>query len=190
MVRVRVIRAVATASLVVALAPPLAGQAPPTSAYAVTREVGAPSADPARTPDATFLAKAAEGNALDVDLARLGVARAVRPDVKAFAGQMLDAAGAIDTGLAALANAKDRAIAAPPATARTPAAEVATSDAAGFDVAFIAAAIARFEAAIALFEAESRDGRDEEAKDWAARQLPALRTQLAAANGLRPRPGS
>jgi len=50
--------------------------------------------------------------------------------------------------------------------------------------------VTSLDAAVALFEAESRDGRDDEVKEWAARQLPALRDQLAAARALRPRPGS
>ena len=50
--------------------------------------------------------------------------------------------------------------------------------------------IASRESAVALFEAESRDGRDAEVKEWAARQLPALREQLDAARALRPRPSS
>jgi putative membrane protein len=190
MVRVRLIRAAACASLVFALAPPLVAQAPPKAGDVGTADTSGPSADPARTPDATFLAKAAEGNALDVELARLGVARAVHADVKAFAASMLDAAGAIDAGLAGLAKAKSLALASPPAPPRTPAADVAAHRDADFDVAFVAVAIARHDAAIALFEAESRDGRDEEVKDWAARQLPALRAHHGTAKGLRPRSGS
>ena len=50
--------------------------------------------------------------------------------------------------------------------------------------------IASRTAAVALFEAESRDGRDDEVKEWAARQLPALRDHLTAARALRPRPSS
>jgi uncharacterized protein (DUF305 family) len=61
---------------------------------------------------------------------------------------------------------------------------------AAFDAAFVAAMVASREAAVALFEAESRDGRDAEIKEWAARQLPALREQLVAARALRPRPSS
>ena len=61
---------------------------------------------------------------------------------------------------------------------------------AAFDAAFVAAMIASREAAVALFEAESRDGRDAEIKEWAARQLPALREQLVAARALRARPSS
>ena len=59
-----------------------------------------------------------------------------------------------------------------------------------FDAAFLAVMVASGEAAVALFEAESRDGRDDEVKEWAARQLPALREQLATVRALRPRPSS
>jgi putative membrane protein len=196
--RVRRLRAVTWIVLGVGLASPLEGQAPPGPGPAGTGDVrvAAPrsdaSADPARTPDATFLAKAAEAAALDAELARLGVDRASRADVKAFAVAWRDAAGAIDAGLTDLAKGKHHtiAVAVSQAPARTPATDVAARDAAGFDDAFVAAAMARLDAAVALFDAESRDGRDEEVKDWAARQLPALRTHQGAARGLRPRAGS
>ena len=70
------------------------------------------------------------------------------------------------------------------------AAKLAAVPRAAFDAAFVTAMIARREAAVALFEAESRDGRDDEVKEWAARQLPALREHLAAVRALRPGPRS
>ena len=50
--------------------------------------------------------------------------------------------------------------------------------------------VASRESAVALFEAESRDGRDAEVKEWAARHPPAPREQLEAVRPLRPRPSS
>jgi putative membrane protein len=146
--------------------------------------------DPARTPDAIFIAKAAEANAIDRELAKLGADRAVRADLRTFARQCVDAAAAIDAGLQALAASKGIEIAAPPATTRTPAADLAARPAADFDAVFVAAVVARQDAAVALYEGEARDGRDDEVKEWAARQLPALREHQAAARGLEPRPGS
>ena len=134
--------------------------------------------------------------------------------MKAFAKQVLDAHAAIARELAAMGRTSPIAGAprAEPASTNAPAPQAASADAAtaegpppdgmkavvalrsqppaAFDAAFVAAMVASREAAVALFEAESRDGRDAEIKEWAARQLPALREQLVAARALRPRPSS
>jgi putative membrane protein len=178
--------------------------------------------DPGRSPDAAFVAKAADAAAVDADLASLAVTRASASDVKAFARQVLDTHTVLARELAAMG--RTAAVAGAP-RAEPPGAEPADTDAAPakdavakdkdagtadapstealkavaalrsqprreFDAAFVAAMIASREAAVALFEAESRDGRDGELKEWAARQLPALRDQLVAARALRSRTGS
>jgi putative membrane protein len=148
------------------------------------------SADPARSADATFLAKATEAVAADAELAALAAERARTPSVKAFAKVVLDAHAALARELDAMTGI--RRIAGMP-RAEMPSKAVASlrsQPPATFDAAFVAAMIASRTAAVALFEAESRDGRDDEVKDWAARQLPALRDHLSAARALRPRPSS
>jgi len=153
--------------------------------------------DPRRTPDATFLAKAADGVAADTELATLAATRARAAAVKAFAKQVLDTGSAIAGELAAMGRSPKVTIPSSPdgtnADARKADAAKAVarllSQPPPFDAAYVAAMVASREAAVALFEAESRDGRDGEIKEWAARQLPALRDQLAAARALRPRPG-
>jgi putative membrane protein len=119
--------------------------------------------------------------------------------VKAFAQQVLDTHAALARELEAMGRTSPiagaprvepvRADAAAPDVMKAVAA-LRSRSRADFDAAFVAAMIASREAAVALFEAESRDGRDAEVKEWAARQLPALREQLVAARALRPRPGS
>ena len=149
-------------------------------------------ADPARSPDAAFVAKASDALAADADVAALAIERATAPAVKAFARQVLDAHTVLARELAAMGRtalipAKAEA---PSTDAMKEAAALRTQPPRQFDEAFVAAMIARREAAVAMFEAESRDGRDAEVKEWAARQLPALRDQLVAARALRPRPSS
>jgi putative membrane protein len=170
--------------------------APPAGAQA--------SADPGRSPDAAFVAKASDTLAADAELATLALARATAPGVKAFAKQVLAAHDALARELAAMGRTSPLAGAPPIEATKTeaPKTEAPKTDAmkavealraaprAGFDAAFVAATIASREAAVALFEAESRDGRDAEVKEWAARQLPALREQLVAARALRPRRSS
>ena len=167
---------------------------PPVRAQAV--------ADPGRSPDAAFVAKASDAAAVDAELATLAVTRARAAGVKAFAKRVLDAHAAIARELAAMGRTSPIAGAprAEPAPANPPALPAASTvaakpdgpppdgmkvvaalrsqPAARFDAAFVAAMVASREAAVALFEAESRDGRDAEVKEWAARQLPALREQL------------
>jgi putative membrane protein len=169
-------------------------------------------ADPGRSADAAFVAKASESSAVDADLATLAVTHARAAAVKAFAKQVLDAHTALARELAAMGRTSPiagapRAEPAPADSAANDTKDAAKADApspdamkavaalrsqppAHFDAAFVAAMIVRREAAVALFEAESRDGRDAEIKEWAARQLPALREQLDAARALRPRPSS
>ena len=116
--------------------------------------------------------------------------------MKAFAKQVLDAHAALVGELGAMgrtspiagaprAGAADGTDAAPPDAMKAVVA-LRSQPPVAFDAAFVAAMIASREAAVALFEAESRDGRDAEIKEWAARQLPALREQLVAARALRP----
>ena len=181
--------AVTAAAVAIALCvvPRAAAQAP--TAMARPADV-LPSADPARSADATFLAKARDAAAADAELARLATERARRPAVKAFAKAVVEAHTAMARELDTMAGT--RKIAGVP-QADAPSKAVATLRAqppASFDAAFVAASIAGHTAAVALFEAESRDGRDDEVKDWAARQLPALRDHLTAARALRPRPSS
>ena len=155
--------------------------------------VSAQAVDPARTPDAAFVAKAADVMSVDAELASLAVRRASAADVKALARRVLDARTVIARDLAAMVGprqipAAPRPPADPPAL--TPAAALRAKPPGAFDTAFLAALVANGEAAVALFDAESRDGRDDEIKEWAARQLPALREHLTAIRTLRPRPGS
>jgi putative membrane protein len=174
-----------------ALLPVVALAAAPARAQAV--------ADPARSPDAAFVAKAGDATAVDAELAALAATRTHTVDVKALATQVLDTHTVLARELAAMGRTSPidgaphadpaKADAAPPDPMQAVAA-LRSQPPDRFDAAFVAAMIASREAVVALFEAESRDGRDAEIKEWAARQLPALRKQLVAARALRPRPSS
>ncbi len=146
--------------------------------------------DPARSADAAFIAKAAEGTAADAELATLAVTRATAADVKAFAVRVREAHAAIARELTAMAGTRRIDIPPRPEAVTKAVATLSSQRPPAFDAAFLAAMVASREAAVALFEAESRDGRDDEVKEWAARQLPALREQLATVRTLRPRPSS
>ena len=170
--------------------------------------------DPQRSPDVAFVAKASDATTVDAELATLALSSARSTAVKVFAQRVLDSHAALARELGAMGRTSPIAGAprAEPVSTNAPAPAAASADAAtaegpppdgmkavavlrsqppaAFDAAFVAAMVASREAAVALFEAESRDGRDGEIKEWAARQLPALREQLVAARALRARPSS
>jgi putative membrane protein len=168
-------------AIALAAAPTAAAQAP----AEVARRV-----DPSRSADASFLAKATDTAAADAELATLAAARATTPAVKAFAKVVLDAHAALARELDAMAGPRQIALAPADEAPSKALAALRSTPRSAFDAAFVDAMIASRTAAVSLFEAESRDGRDDEVKDWAARQLPALRDHLTAARALRPRPGS
>jgi putative membrane protein len=151
--------------------------------------VGQVLADPARTPDAAFVAKAADAAGVDAELASIAVQRAAAPDVKTLARRLRDGRKTIARDLAAMAGTRQIAGPSRP-TSSKPATALRAQPRAAFDSAFLTMLVANGEAAVALFEAEARDGRDDEIKEWAARQLPALREQLTATRALRSREGA
>jgi len=155
--------------------------------------------DPARSPDVAFVAKTRDLAAADGELATVILARAKAPAVRAFAKRVIDARDAIVKELATLAGTRQIAVAPTPEALPAGAKDAVLSKVLvdlkaqpprAFDAAALAALIASREAAVSLFETESRDGRDAELKEWAARQLPALREHLAAARAIRLRRGS
>jgi putative membrane protein len=136
----------------------------------------------ATSPDSVFVTKAAEAGAKEVEVAKLGAAKAASSGVKAFAQRLVQDHTTLNTELTALAKSKDLKI---PASTRPAPADLAKLSGAAFDKAFVALMIKEHDAAIALFEGESRDGRDAEVKEWAAKQLPALREHLTQAKSLK-----
>lgn len=132
--------------------------------------------------DSAFITKAAEAGAKEVAIAKLAVTKAASADVKAFAERLVKEHTALNRELSAFAESKhvDLGANTPP-----PPADLASATGAAFDRAFVALMVKEHEAAIALFEGESRDGRDSEVKEWAAKQLPALRAHLDAAKALK-----
>jgi putative membrane protein len=178
----------AASSLTLAAATQAAAQAPRPApepapiAAPMPKAPAGPAMAAAMSPDSVFVAKAAEAGAKEVDVAKLGAAKATNPDVKAFAQRLVQDHTAVNTELAALAKSKDLKI---PASARPAPVDLAKLSGAAFDKAFVALIVKEHDAAIALFEGESRDGRDAEVKEWAAKQLPALREHLTRAKSLK-----
>jgi putative membrane protein len=155
------------------------------AAWVLMVAAAAPAA--AASPDAVFVTKAAEAGARMVELAKVGAAKAAATDVKACAQHMAFDHRALGADLGSLARSKDVRVPAPsPAAVLS---DVAARAGAAFDRAFLVQVVKEHEALISLFEGESRDGRDSDVKEWAAKQLPALREHLAKVRSLATRHG-
>jgi len=164
-------------------------------AAAVDAELAALAVTRASASDVKAFAKQVLGahTVLARELAAMGRTAAIAgaPRAEPPGAEPADADAAVAKDKAAAAKDKDSGTTDAPSTdALKAVAALRAHSPREFDAAFVAAMIASREAAVALFEAESRDGRDGELKEWAARQLPALRDQLVAARTLRSRTGS
>jgi len=136
----------------------------------------------ASSPDAIFVTKAAEAGARTVEIAKVGAAKAAATGVKAFAQQMALDHRALASELLSLA--RSAGVRLPPAPLAPVPQDVAARVGPAFDQAFLALMLKEHDALISLFEGESRDGRDADVKEWAAKQLPALREHLVKARAL------
>ena len=150
------------------------------AAWLLTIAVAAPAT--ASSPDAIFVTKAAEAGAQTVEIAKVGAAKAASTAVKALAQRLAQDHRAIRGDLLSLAKSKDVRV--PPSSAATVAADLASRRGSAFDRAFLVQIVKAHDTLISLYESESRDGRDVDLKDWAAKQLPALRDHLAKARAL------
>ncbi|UVE68298.1 DUF4142 domain-containing protein [Burkholderia pyrrocinia] len=167
-------------------------QAPPASSVQVAPGVvnPGPTADEAAMTqrptgiDAEFVDKASMLGKVERQASQLALDRSSNPDVKAFARRIVDDHARIAGELRQLGAQKGvpvqtRMLVDPAVTA------LRTKDGHAFDTAYVAlAGPSAHEAAIRLYEAEARNGRDPQLRAFAARALPALRAHLAAARQL------
>ncbi|WP_420212441.1 DUF4142 domain-containing protein [Burkholderia aenigmatica] len=134
--------------------------------------------------DVEFVDKAGMIGQVERQASQLALDRSSNPDVKAFARRMVDDHGRIAGELRQLGAAKgvpvqSRMLVDPAVTALR--AKVGHA----FDSAYVALAGPRaHEAAIRLYEAEARNGRDPQLRAFAANALPMLNAHLASARQL------
>jgi putative membrane protein len=185
--------AIVLAATVGALAAALShGQASPASSAQVAPGVIRPgsTADEAgmtQRPtgiDAEFVDKAGMIGKVEQQASQLALDRSSNPAVKAFARRMVDDHGRIAGELRRLGAAKgvpvqSRMLVDPAVTA------LRIREGHAFDAAYVALAGPRaHEAAIRLYDAEARNGRDPQLRAFAANALPMLNAHLAAARRL------
>ncbi|WP_175968477.1 DUF4142 domain-containing protein [Burkholderia sp. BCC0322] len=134
--------------------------------------------------DVEFVDKAGMIGKVERQASELALDRSSNPDVKAFARRMVNDHGRIAGELRQLGAAKgvpvqSRMLVDPAVAA------MRTKEGHAFDTAYVALAGPRAqEAAIRLYEAEVRNGRDPQLRAFAANALPMLNAHLAATRQL------
>ncbi|AXF23574.1 DUF305 domain-containing protein [Burkholderia pyrrocinia] len=134
--------------------------------------------------DAEFVDKAGMIGKVERQASQLALDRSSNPDVKAFARRMVDDHGRITGELQRLGVQKGvpvqaRMLVDPEVTT------LRTREGHAFDTAYVALAGPRaLEAAIRIYEAEARAGRDPQLRAFAASTLKTLNAHLAAARKL------
>ncbi|VWB87180.1 DUF4142 domain-containing protein [Burkholderia lata] len=134
--------------------------------------------------DVEFVDKAGMIGKVERQASQLALDRSSNPNVKAFARRMVDDHGRIAGELRRLGAAKgvpvqSRMLVDPAVTA------LRTKEGHAFDAAYVEVAGPRaHEAAIRLYEAEARNGRDPQLRAFATNALPMLNAHLAAARQL------
>jgi putative membrane protein len=135
--------------------------------------------------DEKFVKKTAQDGMAEVKLAGLGVQKAERADVKAFAEQMVKDHTAANDELKALAATKGVELSAiiDPSAAKTFKSLEGQSGAA-FDKDFIKDMEKDHKSAVSSFEKEEKNAADGDLKTWVSKTLPTLRSHLDHVKGL------
>jgi putative membrane protein len=147
--------------------------------------VARPADEPKAAGDQDFVMKASAAGLAEVNFGRLAANQASSPDVKQFGRQMADDHGKANDELIRLANAKQLKVAPRQDDKHEEAfKKLIGLKGADFDREYLASQVADHKEAVALFEAESKDGKDEDVKAFAAKTLPAIQKHLEMAEKL------
>jgi len=135
--------------------------------------------------DQDFVTKAAASDMAEINISRIAVKNASDEGVKKFAQQMIDDHTKTSKELLELVNKKKL---------KTPermdaehdrmAKKLGTLKSTEFDRAYMTGQVKDHETAVALFERQSKDGKDDDLKAWAKKTLPHLREHLKMARDL------
>lgn len=132
-----------------------------------------------------FWITAAQGGVAEVELSKIAQTKATSLDVKQFARMMVADHGKANAELKALARKKGITL---PTTMNSgnqaTLTELQNLSGPDFDFEYIKAMIDNHEADVQLFESQSQDDTDPEAKAFAAKTLPVLQKHLAAIKAL------
>ena len=129
--------------------------------------------------DESFLRKAAAGGAAEVELGNLAKDRAPDPDVKQFAQKMVTDHSRANDELKRLAQKKGVTISdMPDSTSKRELDRLSKLSGAEFDKAYSKLMVSDHEKDVSEFEKESKNAKDPDVKDFAAKTLPTLRDHL------------
>ena len=168
-------------AVALALAAPAFGQTqtpPPRS--------GAPAGNTqSANPDRSFAQQAAAAGAAEVEAGKLAGDRASGEQVKSFARTMVNDHTAANDQLESIARGKGITLSKTPDKAhQDEMKKLSGMNGAAFDRAYVEGQLADHREAVALFERESRSGKDPELKRFAADTLPKLQGHLSMAENL------
>jgi putative membrane protein len=135
--------------------------------------------------DEQFVAVAASGGMFEVESSKLAAERSQNDKVKQFAKTMIDDHAKIGEQLADLAKSRNFALPQRMMPSHMQMLERLCGATGGaFDAAFAEAQVKAHEAAAEVFRAQSRNGRDAQLQDFAAKTLPKLEEHLRMAHQL------
>ena len=167
--------AVALPALALAQTPQTPKTPPATSKPATTDQKPTADAKTSASADSAFMHTAAIGGMAEVELGKLAVANATSSDVKQFAQRMVDDHSKANDELKALAAQKNVKLPAElDAKHKAVVDKLAKQKGAGFDAAYMSEMVNDHNTDVALFQKESKSGKDAETKAWAAKTLPTL----------------
>lgn len=133
--------------------------------------------DATQTADREFITKAVAGGMLEVKLGELAQQKASAADVKQFGQHMVDDHGKANTELKQLAESKNVPVATElKGDEKKMYDKLSALSGADFDRQYITGMIQDHKDDIADFEKESKEGKDSEAKAWATKTLPTLKS--------------
>lgn len=162
------------------------GTAPAAQPGAGTRNTESKKDDKVARGDRKFIEEAAASGMFEVQAAQLASTRASDPNVKSFAGMLVDHHTKANQELAELAKAKGVELAAaPPRAMRRDVEKMGKKQGQEFDTDFVrTVGIKAHEKDIKLFEKAGKDLKDPELKSFASKTLPTLQEHLAMAKKL------
>ena len=167
--------AVALPALALAQTPQTPKTPPATAKPSTTDTKSTTDAKASASADSAFMHTAAMGGMAEVELGKLGVANAMSSDVKQFAQRMVDDHSKANDELKALAAQKNVKLPAElDAKHKAVVDKLAKQKGAGFDAAYMSEMVNDHNTDVALFQKESKSGKDAETKAWAAKTLPTL----------------
>jgi len=144
----------------------------------------------ASTSDQDFVTKAGASDLAEINISRLAVKNSKDEGVRKFAQQMIDDHTKTSKELSTLAGKKNLS-GAKRMDDEHDKLWTKLSDMKGeeFDRAYVAGQVKDHETAVALFEAQSKDGQDDDIKAWAKKTLPHLKEHLKMARDLNKKVG-